>query len=199
MASIKNTGFWPLVTNRVFDETLNITGKFQNATPADEICSAGFLCVKDTLLDVDGYTGIKSANNWVMKATGADVKNEGTGIYACNTYGVNEIQDPVTGNVYRAGANTLGLPLPAGVLGTFTKIDFAGDKIYRFGIGNLSAELSTKTFFTIASGQLVPADAAPKTAGIPYFQLLNTGTYTEGAQAGTTYVDVLACTSVAST
>ena len=47
MAYIEKTAFWPRVTNRVFDETLNITGKFQNGDKADETCSAGFLCVKD--------------------------------------------------------------------------------------------------------------------------------------------------------
>ena len=57
MAYIEKTAFWPRVTNRVFDETLNITGKFQNGDKADETCSAGFLCVKDELMDCEGYVG----------------------------------------------------------------------------------------------------------------------------------------------
>ena len=47
MAYIEKTAFWPRVTNRVFDETLNITGKFQNGEKQDELCSAEFLYVKD--------------------------------------------------------------------------------------------------------------------------------------------------------
>ena len=30
MAYIEKTAFWPRVTNRVFDETLNITGKVKS-------------------------------------------------------------------------------------------------------------------------------------------------------------------------
>ena len=58
MAYIEKTAFWSRVTNRVFDETLNITGKFQNGENQDELCSAGFLCVKDELMDCEGYVGV---------------------------------------------------------------------------------------------------------------------------------------------
>lgn len=119
---------------------------------------------------------------------------EGDGIYACNPYDVNMVQDPVTGNIYKVGANTLGLPEPAGYPVTFTKIVFTGDKIYRFGIGNVSAALGTNKFFTIANGLLVPAAAAPTDVGTPYFKLLPTGgVFTEGAQSAFEFVDVLAC------
>ena len=43
--------------------------------------------------------------------------------------------------VYKIGSETLGLHIPAGMRGTFTRIYFDNDKIYRFGIGNLSAAL----------------------------------------------------------
>ena len=137
MAYIEKTAFWPRVTNRVFDETLNIAGKFQNADKADETCSAGFLCVKDELMDCEGYVGvgptgstvtIKNSNSWNMKATGAAVKSEGDGIYACNPYDVNMVQDPATGTPrvmrkisarFRSTAmesmpNTMYLPYTAG-------------------------------------------------------------------------------------
>lgn len=203
MAYIQNTAFWPRVNNRVFSEDINITGKFHNGEDADEICSAGFLCVKDTLMDCEGYENVgpsgsevtlKNSNSWIMKVTGAAVKSEGDGIYACNPYDVNMVQDPVTGNLYKVGANTLGLPEPAGYPVTFTKIVFTGDKIYRFGIGNVSAAIGTNKFFTIANGLLVPAAAAPTDVGTPYFKLLPTGgTFTEGAQSAFEFVDVLAC------
>ena len=203
MAYIQNTAFWPRVNNRVFSEDINITGKFHNGEDADEICSAGFLCVKDALMDCEGYENVgpsgsevtlKNSNSWIMKVTGAAVKSEGDGIYACNPYDVNMVQDPVTGNLYKVGANTLGLPEPAGYPVTFTKIVFTGDKIYRFGIGNVSATIGTNKFFTIANGLLVPAAAAPTDVGTPYFKLLPTGgTFTEGAQSAFEFMDVLAC------
>lgn len=201
MAYIKNTAFWPRVTNRVFDETLNITGKFQNAG-ADEQCSAGFLCVKDALMPCEGYenlgadadTTILNSNSWLMKAAAGDITSEGTGLYACNPYDVNMVQDPATGNMYKVGANTLGLPEPAGYPVTFTRIKFDGDKIYRFGEGNVSGSIGANKFLTIKDGLLVPAAAAPTAAGTPYFQLLSAdGKFTEGAQASFGYIDVLAC------
>lgn len=202
MAYIQKTAFWPRVTNRVFDETLNITGKFHNGDDADETCSAGFLCVKDDLMACEGYENVgpsgseitlKNSNSWIMKATGDAVASEGEGIFACNPYDVNMIEDSVTGNLYKVGANTLGLPEPKGYPVTFTKIVFDGNKIYRFGEGNLSAAIGANKFLTIANGLLVPAAAAPTAAGTPYFKLLGSGSFTEGAQASFGFIDVLAC------
>lgn len=56
------------------------------------------------------------------------MKSEGDGIYACNPYDVNMVQDPATGNLYKVGANTLGLPAPKGYPVTFTKIVFDGTR-----------------------------------------------------------------------
>ena len=50
MAYIAKTAFWPRVSDRVFGETLNITGKFVNASGNKETCSAGFLCTKKELM-----------------------------------------------------------------------------------------------------------------------------------------------------
>ena len=61
MAYIANTAFEVRVSNHEFDSVANITGKFQNSTPADEICSAGFLCKRVSLIDNEGYSGIKKA------------------------------------------------------------------------------------------------------------------------------------------
>ena len=139
MAYIANTAFEVKVTNAVFDETANITGVFQNGSGSPEICSAGFLCVRGDRLENGGYTGIKNKNAYYMKAAGA---TDNEAIYACNTFNVAQTVDPSTGNVYKIGANTLGLPIPAGERGTYTRIDFdKGDKKYRFGIGNASTTL----------------------------------------------------------
>lgn len=190
MAYIENTMFETKVTNAVFDETLNITGKFQASdAPAD--CSAGLLCVRGDNLPNEGYTGINNMNAYYMTAAAAsDLDN----IFACNTFDIQTAQTG-RGNVYKIGAETLGLGIPADMYGTFTKIVFDGNKIYRFGIGNLSAEISTNTYFTIADGLLVPAAAAPA-AGTPYFKLVDTGVATEGAYASMTYYDVLACRDI---
>lgn len=204
MAYIANTAFEVKISNHEFNSMANITGIFQNASSQEEICSAGFLCVRSQLTDCEGYVDVgpdsdvtlTNGNTWVMKqAASTDVVQ--TGIYACNPFDVNMITDPVTGAVYKVGSNTLGLPAPAGYPVTFTKIYFDNDHVYRFGIGNLSAEISTNQYFTINNGQLVPAAAAPATAGTPYFELVGSGTFTQGAYAGFTYYDVRACTGVA--
>ena len=178
MAMIQNTAFETKVTNRVFDEPANITGLFKNGSGNDEILFAGALCVRDELLPNEGYEAADVLNNntWSMVlATSDDTAN--TPIYACNTYNVNELTDPVTGNTYKVGSNTLGLPAPAGVLTTYTRIHFApGDRHYRFGIGNLTTEL-------------VPTGSAPA-AGTPYFKLLGTGNFVAGAYNSFGYVDV---------
>ena len=191
MAFIANTAFEIKVSNHEFDSTANITGIYRNSSDVAEICSAGFLVTKDEQFPNEGYTGINNVNSWYMKdATATDLVN--VAIYACNTFNVNMLTDGATGAVYKVGTNTLGLAVPAGEPATFTRIDFIhGDRIYRFGIGNLSAEISTNTFFTIANGLLVPA-AAPTTNGAPYFELLGTGSFTQGAYAGFTYYDVIA-------
>ena len=192
MAYIANTAFEVRVSNHEFDSVANITGKFQNSTPADEICSAGFLCKRVSLIDSEGYpAGTKNGNTWIMQA------GEATDIlYAANPHNVNEITDPVTGNVYKVSHNTLGLPIPAGVEDTFTLIRADGTHIYRFGVGNLTTTLGANGYLTCGEttnkGLLVPAAAAPDAGSGIYFQVLGTGTYTEGAYAGFGYVDALA-------
>ena len=204
MAYIANTAFEVKISNHEFDSIANITGYFMNSS-TPEICSAGFLCTRDELTDNEGYTNVgpsgsqitlTNTNTWNMvAATSSDLAQ--TGIYACNPFDVNMITDPVTGAVYKVGSNTLGLPAPAGYPTTFTKIHFNNDNVYRFGVGNMSTTVSTNKFFTINNGLLVPAASAPSTTnGQPYFELVGTGTFTQGAYAGFTYYDVRACTAV---
>lgn len=191
MDYIANTAFEVRVSNHEFDSVANITGKFQNSTPADEICSAGFLCKRVSLIDNEGYSGIKNGNTWIMQA------GEATDIlYAANPHNVNEITDPVSGQVYKVNRNTLGLLIPAGVEDTFTLIRADGTHVYRFGVGNLTTTLGANGYLTCGEttnkGKLVPAAAAPDAGSGIYFQVLGTGTFTEGAYAGFGYVDALA-------
>lgn len=190
MAYIENTAFEPRITNNEFNELVNVTGRFQTDSK-DDICSAGMLCVRGEQLPCAGFSGVKNENAWYMEAAAATV-NADEVVYACNTYDVNLLQDPTNGNAYAVGANTLGLPIPAGRDGTFTQIIFDGVHVYRFGEGNASAAVGTNKFFTIAAGLLVPAAAAPTAAGSLYFELRGTGNFTVGTRSSFGYIDVVA-------
>ena len=200
MAYIANTAFEVKISNHEFDSIANITGKYQSSA-TDTVVSSGFLCKRSTRTVNEGYyqvgpagstITINNTNTWIMvDATDSDTAQ--AGIYACNPFDVNMIQDSANGNAYKVGANTLGLAVPAGHLTTWTRIEFNDSNVYRFGVGNLSTTLSTNTFFTIDDGLLVPGASAPADAGTPYFKLVGTGTFTEGPHAAFDYVDVMAC------
>ena len=203
MAYIANTAFEIKVSNHEFDSIANITGKYQASNADAEICP-GFLATRASLVVNEGYdqvgpTGstvtLTNTNTWVMNdAVDSDTAQKG--IYACNPFDVNMASDG-QGNFWKVGANTLSIKVPAGYLTTWTKIEFNNNNVYRFGIGNLSATLGSNTYFTIDDGLLVPGASAPTSAGVPYFELVRSGTFTEGAYAAFDYVDVRACISEA--
>ena len=205
MAYIKNTAFEVKVSNHEFDSTANITGIFINSSSAEEACSAGFLCTRSELTTNEGYNAvgpssatvtIKNTNTWKMVAAkSTDIAQ--TGIYACNPFDVNIVEDPITGATYKVGSNTLGVPAPSGYPTTYTKIRFDNDHVYRFGAGNVSGAVGSNTKFTIKDGLLIPASAAPTTNGAPYFELVGTGTFTQGSYQGFGYYDLRACMVVA--
>lgn len=190
MSYIANTAFETHVVNNRFEDLCNVTGRYQ-ASGADADCSAGLLCVRNGQLPCEGFTGIYNENAWYMNAAASTVTADDV-IYACNTYDW-QLLASASGNNYAVGRETLGLGIPAGRNGTFTRIDFDGQSVYRFGIGNLSAAIGENTFFTIANGLLVPAATAPTDTGAVYFELRGTGTFTEGTTAAFTYYDVVAC------
>ena len=191
MPTIAKTAFEARITNNEFDDLCNVTGRFQTGA-ADDSCPAGLLCIRKGQLPNAGYTGVFNENAWYMNAAGADV-DAGDVVYASNTYDWNLLQDPATGNMFAVGLNTLGLPIPAGRNGTFTKINFDGQSVYRFGEGNLSTERGVNTFFTIANGLLVPTGSAPSTVGAIYFEFRGEGSFIEGTRNAFGYVDVVAC------
>lgn len=186
----EKTAFEARVTNNFRDDLINVTGRYQ-VSSADADCDAGRLVIRNGQLPCEGFTGVKNENAWYMNDA-TSTTNAGEVVYAANTYEVQMLQGK-HGNMYAVGTETLGLGIPAGRDGTFTKIVFDGDHAYRFGIGNVNAEISTNTFFTIDAGKLKPAAAAPTANGALYFKLLDTGKFTEGTTASFEYVDVQAC------
>lgn len=180
MAFISNTAFEARITNNRNDDLVNIAGKYISSNTAAD-CSAGLLCVKGDNLDCEGFTGVKNENAYKMTAATADSKEP---IYACNTYETKRVGD------YFIGKETLGLGVPAGKYGNFTAVRFDGEHAYRFGIGNVDGTIGNNGYFTIAAGLLVPAAAAPNTAGTPYFKLKGQGNFVEGVHASFGYVDV---------
>ncbi len=184
MAYLSNTAFEARVTNNEFDALCNITGKFQSAS-ADADCSAGLLCVRGDLLPCEGFgSTVFNENAFYMAAAASDVTGNEP-IYACNMYEAKMIDN------YFIGTETLGLGVPAGRYGTFTKIAFDGASKYRFGVGNFTASLSSGDLFaTINGGLLAPAASAPSSAGTPYFKVMGTGNFIEGTTDSFGYVDL---------
>lgn len=190
MAFTANTAFEARIVNDRFDDLANIAGKFYvSTTPTD--CDAGQLCIRDSLLDCEGFANVKNENTWKM-VTATNSTTASTPIYACDPH-----DWPLIGNgrnLWAVGTETLGLGIPADRYGSFRRVHFDNESVYRFGVGNLSAALSTNTFLTISSaGKLTPAAAAPVTAGTPYFKVMGTGNFTEGTSASFGYVDAMAC------
>lgn len=190
MAFIASTAFEARITNNDRDNLANVAGLYQ-ASSVNADCSAGLLCVRNGQVPVEGFSGLYNENTWYMNAA-TDAATVDDVIYACNTYD-NQLISAPNGNAYFIGTATLGLGVPAGRYGNFTRINFDGQSVYRFGEGNLSAALSTNTFFTIDDGLLVPAASAPATAGSIYFELRGTGKFVEGTSDSFGYVDVVAC------
>lgn len=187
MAFTANTAFEARITNNSNDTLCNIAGKYYVSTTATD-CSAGTLCVRDSLLACEGYpAGVYNENTYKMVAA-AGTEDVSTPIYACNTYD-NQLLNNGSNN-YFIGRKTLGLGVPAGRYGNFTRIYFDGASVYRFGAGNVTLNTSTDTYFVISSGALSSQAAAPTATGTPYFVLKGTGKFVEGNMETVTYYDV---------
>lgn len=193
MSFTAETAFEARITNNALDSLANIAGKYYvSTTPTD--CDAGQLCTRDSLLDCEGFSGVKNENTWKMVAatSSADANDV---IYACNTYDTKLLSDGR--NNWFVGHETLGLGVPAGRYGNFTRINFDGESVYRFGAGNVTLNTSTDTFFTIDAGKLTSVTAEPSTAGNIYFKLRGTGNFVEGMSQSFGYYDLVACKVVA--
>lgn len=191
MAYIANTAFEARITNNSRDNLSHIAGLYE-ANDAAADCSAGLLCVRDSLVPNVGYDGLNNENTWYMLAAGVDVSSD-IPVFACDTYDVQLLSGKREGLNYYVGTETLGLGVPAGRFGNFTRINFDNESVYRFGVGNFSSAIGTNAYFTIADGLLVPAADAPTDVGSVYFELRGTGNFVEGTQQSFGYVDVVAC------
>lgn len=189
MASIANTAFEVSVSNSTRNETQNVPGYFGSGTGdefAPDICPAGFLVTRSELTESEGYEqySVLNGNTWrFVAATAGTVEGrpgDHTGIYAFNCYDVNSVAQG--GNVWKVGANTLGLELPAGVRGDFTEL-IVGEQ-YTWGAGNFSTlptDLETTIYATIANGLLVASSTAP-TDGSVYLRIYRQKNFTTGTR-----------------
>lgn len=193
MSYTANTAFEARITNNSRDNLANIAGKFQSSG-SDADCSAGFLCTKSAQIKVEGIpssANVYNENTWVMVAATSSAGID-TPVYACNTYD-NQLITSGKGNNYFVGLETLGLGVPAGRYGCFTRINFDNESVYRFGAGNVTVNTTGDQYFTIANGLLSSVTAKPSTAGKIYFTLRGTGYFTEGTRQSFGYYDLVAC------
>lgn len=188
MAFTANTAFEARLTNNENDILSHVAGKYKSSDAFAD-CDAGRLVVTGAALPVEGFSGLYNENTWTM-VDATDAATIDTPIFACDTYD-NQL-GVVKGNNYFIGTETLGLGVPAGRYGNFTRIHFDGQSRYRFGVGNFSTTVGANGFATIDDGKLVPAASAPTTAGVPYFIIAGTGKFIEGASESFAYYDVIA-------
>lgn len=195
MPSISNTAFEVSVSNITRNNIQNVPGYFgtvSDGTFTGDACPSGFLCVKSALAPSEGYAGfgpngtdILNGNTWQFVGAANGLAGDGfpgdhTGIYAFNSYDVRQVSDGT--NVWKLGANFLGLELPKGVRGDFTEI-IIGEQ-YTFGAGNFSTlpADATNIYATITNGRLAATATKPTDGGV-YFEILRTKGFTVGARA----------------
>lgn len=191
MAFINNTAFEVSNSNSVNNQMQQIPGKFGTYTEntyAAQDCSSGFLCTRAALIPSEGYEGITvngqpilNGNTWYMVAAAngnvAGLTGDETGIYAFDSYNVNQVGSGA--NRWNIGFNTLGLGLPAGERGTFRQI--LVNEIYRFGVGNFTAAPSEgQIYATIADGKWTPTNIAPAAGTGVYAKILRQKPFVEG-------------------
>lgn len=197
MADAMTYAFVPRVTNGEHDNTQNITGLFgviSTGTFTEAACPSGTLCKQasslsgmDNRIKSEGYgaAGIYNENSWKMVAADdgavSGLTGDATGIYACNTYNVNQASD---GNVvFNFAGKTLGLTVPAGERSDFTQIKI--NELYLFGYLNTSysgtpdtgaavdSNFAPGTVFYITDGKLTPTAGAGSRTGELAFEVLD--------------------------
>ena len=190
MASIAKTAFEVSVSNITRNSVQNVPGYFgavADSVFTGDICPAGFLVVRNALVKSEGYEAqnIKNGNTWAMvTATNGSAAigrpGDRTGIFAFNTYDVRQVDDGL--NLWKLGANFLGLELPAGIRGDFTEI-IIGEQ-YTFGEGNFSTPPANASaiYATISNGLLVASSSAPADGSGLYFEILRSKRFTEGGR-----------------
>ena len=208
MADVMTHGFEVIVSNSKRNDTQNITGIFgsvdsSGATPVFTAAAvyAGTLCKKaDDLTGGanrpfnEGYEGaeLRNVNDYYMVAADdgivAKFPGDHTGIYAANTYNVNQLSDGTL--AINFPGKTLGLQTPAGERTDFTEI-IIGEK-YAFGYLNTSyaatpdsaasdSNFTPGTILYVADGVL---SSVTGETGELAFEIIGTARFTEGAADG---------------
>ena len=207
MADVMTHGFEVVVSNSKRNDTQNITGIFGTVAGSPAVHTpaavyAGTLCKKaETLADggvrpfVEGYADaeIRNKNTYYMVAADdglvAKFTGDHTGIYAANTYNVNQLSDGTL--AINFPGKTLGLQTPAGERTDFTEIIIG--EMYAFGYLNTSyyatpdssasdTNFAPGTILYVASGLL---SSVKGVAGELAFEVVDgTGRFTEGAADG---------------
>ena len=190
MASIAKTAFEVSVSNITRNNVQNVPGYFGSVSDSvftGDICPSGFLVIRNALVKSEGYEAqnIKNGNTWQMITATNGAPSIGrpgdrTGIFAFNTYDVRQVDDGL--NLWKLGANFLGLELPAGIRGDFTEI-IIGEQ-YTFGEGNFSTPPANASaiYATISNGLLVASSSAPADGSGLYFEILRSKRFTEGGR-----------------
>lgn len=180
------TAFEARITNNDRDNLANIAGLYQSSN-VNADCDAGRIVKKGAFTDCEGFTSVKNENAYIMADAAACTIDDV--IYACNTYDAKLIGDG--DHNYFIGSETLGLGVPAGRYGNFTRINIDGQSMYRFGVGNFASTPTVGKFATVENGKLKPAANAPTTEGSVYFEIVKTGNFVEGNAASFAYYDVI--------
>lgn len=197
MSFTANTAFERRIPATEYIVHANVAGLYQ-VSSANADCDAGQLCVANGRVLVEGIPaslGIYNENTYYMNAATSSATANDV-IYACDTH-ETQLLGAANGNNYYIGTQTLGLGVPAGRYGNFQRIIFDGTRRYRFGAGNVTINTTGDTYLTIANGKLSSVTAKPSTAGNIYFEIVETGNFTEGTQQGAGYYDVVAHAVVA--
>lgn len=195
MSFTANTAFERRIPATEYIVHANVAGLYQ-VSSANADCDAGQLCVLGARLPVEGMpSGTYNENAYYMTAATSSATANDL-IVACDTHETQLLSSP-NGNKYYVGTETLHLGVPAGRYGNFQRIIFDGTRRYRFGAGNVTINTTGDTYLTIANGKLSSVTAKPSTAGNIYFEIVETGNFTEGTQQGAGYYDVVAHAVVA--
>lgn len=209
MAYIEKTAFEVKNSNGIYNAMQNVAGKFgsfSGSTFTGAICSAGFIVEREKLVPMEGYEGITNpilnGNTYYMvQATDGSVdgfNGDHTGLFAANTYNVNQLVSADGAQKIDFGANTLGLSIPAGEIGDFTEL-IVGEK-YKFGAGNFAATPTVGQYVTISNGLFSASNATSQAdPGEVYGLVTKAEPFNEGASFwGTGYiVQILRATAVA--
>ena len=205
MADAMTYGFEVVVSNSKRNDTQNITGIFGTVAGSPAVHTpaavyAGTLCKKADALEAgvrpynEGYESakIRNVNDYYMVAADDGIVDkfpgDHTGIYAANTYNVNQLSDGTL--AINFPGKTLGLQTPAGERTDFTEIIIG--EMYAFGYLNTSyaatpdssdsdSNFTPGTIFYVVNGVLSSVEGD---AGELAFEVVGTARFTEGAADG---------------